>query len=126
MYIVVHCLSNKLILIFVFKSTLCFLCRERLNEIITTKQSTRYFLMSRIYPPIHSNLIRLSQKNQNNEQIIEKEINGELGIFSGLISQNGRILYERIGGSLYRSKPATNIEGGIASGQGCIDSILLI
>jgi hypothetical protein len=81
--------------------------------------------MSRIYSPIHSSLIRLSQVN-NNELISEKQINGELGIFGSLISQNGTIIYERIGGSLLRSKSATNIEGGIASGQGYIDSILLV
>jgi len=83
--------------------------------------------MSRIYSPIHSSLIRLSQVNNNNNELIsEKQINGELGIFGSLISQNGTIIYERIGGSLLRSKSATNIEGGIASGQGCIDSVLLV
>jgi len=102
--------------------------RERIDQIITNKQSNRYFLMSRIYSPIHSSLIRLSQvnNNNNNELISEKQINGELGIFGSLISQNGTIIYERIGGSLLRSKSATNIEGGIASGQGCIDSVLLV
>jgi hypothetical protein len=115
----------KYILIFFFL-ILLFLDRERLNQIILDQQSNRYFLMSRIYPPIHSSLIRLSQANNNNEIISEKQINGELGIFGSLISQNGIIIYERIGGSLLRSKLAINIEGGIASGQGCIDSVLLV
>lgn len=126
MSIVVLCLSKKKIFL-----NLCFLIilsryRERLDEIITNKQSKRYFLMSRIHPPIYSSLIRLSQTNDNKEQIIEKQTTGELGIFGGIISQNGRIIYERVGGSLFRSKSATSIEGGIASGQGCIDSILFI
>lgn len=82
--------------------------------------------MSRVYPPIISTLIRLSTSNENNEIILEKQINGELGIFGSLISQNGTVVYQRIGGSLLRSKPVKNIEGGIASGQGCIDSLLLI
>jgi len=82
--------------------------------------------MSRIYPPIHSSLIRLSQTNNRKEIICKQNISSELGIFSGLISQNGTIIYERVGGSLLRSKLAKNIEGGIASGQGCIDSILLV
>jgi hypothetical protein len=76
--------------------------------------------MSRIYPPITSSLIRSS------ESIVEKQINSELGIFGSLISQNGTVLYERIGGSLLRSKPSINIEGGIATGQGYIDSIVFI
>jgi Na+-transporting NADH:ubiquinone oxidoreductase subunit NqrD len=82
--------------------------------------------MSRIYAPIHSSLIRLSQSDDNNEILTEKQINSELGIFGSLISKNGIVIYERIGGSLLRSKPVTNIEGGIATGQGYIDSILLI
>ena len=82
--------------------------------------------MSRIYPPIHSSLIRFSQTNNKNEIICKQDISSELGIFAGLISQNGNIIYERIGGSLLRSKSAKNIEGGIASGQGCIDSVLLV
>jgi hypothetical protein len=81
--------------------------------------------MSRIYSPIHSSLVRSSQSNTN-ELISEKQITGELGIFGSLISQNGTIIYERTGGSLFRSKPSTNIEGGIATGQGYIDSILLV
>lgn len=82
--------------------------------------------MSRIYAPIHSSLIRSSKANNNHEIIFEKQIIGELGIFGSLISQNGIVIYERIGGSLLRSKPVTNIEGGIASGQGCIDSIFFV
>jgi hypothetical protein len=100
--------------------------RERINQIIADKQSNRYFLMSRIYAPIHSSLIRLSRTINNNEMIVEKSINGELGIFGSLISQNGKIISERIGGSLLRSKPEESIEGGIATGQGYIDSILLV
>jgi hypothetical protein len=82
--------------------------------------------MSRVYPPINSSLIRLPKSDKNNELICEKQINSELGIFGSLISQNGTVLYERIGGSLLRSKPSGNIEGGIASGQGYIDSILFV
>jgi glutathione synthase len=82
--------------------------------------------MSRICSPIHSSLVRLSQTTNNNELISEKQITGELGIFGSLISQNESVIYERIGGSLFRSKPHTNIEGGIATGQGYIDSILLV
>ena len=82
--------------------------------------------MSRIYPPVHSSLIRLSQRNLQNEIFSKQQITSELGIFGSLITQNGMIISERIGGSLLRSKSATSIEGGIASGQGCIDSILLV
>ena len=82
--------------------------------------------MSRVYPPVNLSLIRSSKRNEQNEIIFEEQINGELGIFGGLISQNGTIIYERIGGSLLRSKPARNIEGGIASGQGYIDSVFLV
>ena len=127
MYIVVQCLSNKQFSLFIVLLIVFFTNSERINEIVVNKESTRYFLMSRIYPPIHSSLIRLSQTNNNNNELIcEKELIGELGIFGSLISQNGKIIYERVGGSLLRSKPSTNIEGGIASGQGYIDSILLV
>ncbi|CAF5179078.1 unnamed protein product, partial [Rotaria magnacalcarata] len=131
------------------------LLKEHINEIIMNKQSNRYFLMSRIYPPIYSSLIRSSRPNDNNEFISEKQISGELGVFGrslirssrpndnnefisekqisgelgvfgSLISRNGTVIFERIGGSLLRSKPAINVEGGIASGQGYIDSVFLV
>ncbi|CAF3553939.1 unnamed protein product [Rotaria sp. Silwood1] len=102
------------------------LLKEHIDKIIANKESNRYFLMSRIYPPINTSLIRSSRANDNNEFILEKQINGELGIFGSLISQNGTVIYERVGGSLLRSKPVTNIEGGIASGQGYIDSVFLV
>ncbi|CAF4238391.1 unnamed protein product [Rotaria socialis] len=102
------------------------LLKEHINEIIMNKQSNRYFLMSRIYPPIYSSLIRSARPNDNNEFISEKQINGELGVFGSLISRNGTVIFERIGGSLLRSKPAINVEGGIASGQGYIDSVFLV
>lgn len=79
--------------------------------------------MSRIYAPIHQSLIRSSKGNEN---IFEKQINSELGIFGSLISQNGMIVSERTGGYLLRSKPSINTEGGIASGQGYIDSIYFV
>ena len=100
-----------------------FLLRDQLDQLIANQQSTRYFLMSRVYAPTGVNLIRSSGLNAC---LSKQEINGELGIFGSIISQNGTILSERVGGSLLRSKPATNIEGGIASGQGCIDSVLLV
>lgn len=100
--------------------------REQIDKIILNGESNRYFLMTRIYPPNHMSLIRSPRPNDQNEFISEKQIHGELGIFGSLISQNGTVIYERIGGSLLRSKPATSIEGGIASGQGFIDSILLV
>lgn len=79
--------------------------------------------MSRIYSPNHRNLVRPSRSNG---VLIEEELNSELGIFGSLISENGKLIYERTGGSLLRSKPMRNIEGGIASGRGFIDSILLV
>lgn len=100
--------------------------REYLDQTTANHQSNRYFLMSRIYSPIHTSLIRSPRPDENHQLICEKQINGELGIFGSLISQNGTVIYERIGGSLLRSKPATNTEGGIASGQGYIDSVLLV
>ncbi|CAF5144139.1 unnamed protein product, partial [Rotaria magnacalcarata] len=63
------------------------LLKEHINEIIMNKQSNRYFLMSRIYPPIYSSLIRSSRPNDNNEFISEKQISGELGVFGSLISR---------------------------------------
>lgn len=96
--------------------------REQLDRIVADRQANRYFLMSRIHAPTHFNWIYSSGLNAC---VSKREINGELGIFGSLISQNGTLLSERVGGSLLRSKPAINIEGGIASGQGCIDSVLL-
>jgi Na+-transporting NADH:ubiquinone oxidoreductase subunit NqrD len=82
--------------------------------------------MSRIHAPVRSSLIRLSRAAENDENIVERQISSELGIFGSLISRNGTVVYERTGGCLLRSKPAANIEGGIASGQGYIDSIYLV
>ncbi|CAF0935091.1 unnamed protein product [Adineta ricciae] len=94
--------------------------KERLNEIVEKNDSKRYFLMSRISPPIRPSLIC------SKGSIIERQINSELGIFGSLITQNGKLVSERSGGYLLRSKPSSNIEGGIASGQGYIDSIYLV
>lgn len=115
------------LLVHFFVVILSFNNRERIREIVDNKESSRYFLMSRIYPPVHNNFVRLSQTNPiTNELICEKQLISELGIFGSLISQNGKVVYERVGGSLLRSKPWTSIEGGIASGQGYIDSVLLV
>lgn len=82
--------------------------------------------MSRIYAPVHSSLVRLPRSTDNGEHICERRINSELGIFGSLISRNSTLIGERTGGSLLRSKPAANVEGGVASGQGYIDSVYLI
>lgn len=79
--------------------------------------------MSRINCASHRNLVRPSRSI---DSLDEEEINSELGIFGSVISNNGKIIFERTGGSLLRSKPVRNIEGGIASGKGFIDSILLV
>ena len=101
--------------------------RERIDQIIAAQESNRYFLMSRVYAPTSSTLIRLSRpRDQTDGLIVDAQINGELGIFGSLISKDGAIVSERTAGSLLRSKSAMSIEGGIASGQGCIDSVLLV
>lgn len=97
--------------------------RSTIDQIIANEQSNRYFLMSRINCPSHRNLVRPARLI---DSLNEEELNSELGIFGSVISENGKIIFERIGGSLLRSKPVTNIEGGIASGKGFIDSILLV
>lgn len=80
--------------------------------------------MSRVDSRIYSNFIfSLGQKN---ERLRKEEMNCELGVFGSLICVDGSIRSERLGGSLLRSKPSRNVEGGIASGQGAIDSILFI
>jgi hypothetical protein len=101
----------------------CCFSRERLDEIIAGQQASRYFLMSRVYAPSYSRLIRT---NGNDSRLIRQDMTGELGMFGSVISQQGRIVSERIGGCLLRSKPTRCVEGGIASGQGCIDSIVLV
>ena len=79
--------------------------------------------MSRIYAPTTISLLRSSDLHQ---PLSTKETNGELGMFGSLISRNGQMISERLGGSLYRSKDARSVEGGIATGQGWIDSVLLM
>ena len=101
--------------------------RERIDQIVAAKESNRYFLMSRVYAPSSSTLMRLSRPHvQTGELLIDAQINSELGIFGSLISKGGVIVSERTAGSLLRSKSAMSMEGGIASGLGCIDSVLLV
>jgi len=98
--------------------------KEQINRTIVNEEENRYFLMSRVDSRIHSNFIfSLGQKN---ERLRKEEMNCELGVFGSLICVDGSIRSERLGGSLLRSKPSRNVEGGIASGQGAIDSILFI
>lgn len=79
--------------------------------------------MSRVNSRTHWNFVRSATSNV---RLQREEINGELGMFGSLIIVNNSIRSERLGGSLLRSKPSRNIEGGIASGQGYIDSVLLV
>ena len=97
--------------------------RKQIDRIVANEEGNRYFLMSRVNSQTQMNFVRSAGPNA---RLTKEEINSELGIFGSLISVDGSIRSERLGGSLLRSKPAKNIEGGIASGQGYIDSVLLV
>lgn len=49
----------------------------------------------------------------------------EFSIYSGIVSEGGRVVREELGGALVRTKTASCDEGGIASGFSVVSSLYL-
>ncbi len=83
-------------------------------------QLSSYILMDIIKP--------VSQKNilVKDGQIVECEVLNELGIYGTFLKNKSEMELNRASGYLLRTKSEGTLEGGVASGFSCLDSLDLI
>ena len=79
-----------------------------------------YVLMQRIAPPIHRAVLLRDGAAR------EADTLSELGVYSVLVRQGGRIVLSQGAGHLVRTKTAESDEGGVAAGYGVLDSPILV
>jgi len=96
--------------------------RETLSRIGSSPHREAYILMDRIRAPIQRNYL-LRPTGEGAEL---KDTISELGIFGALLSTPDKIFLNTACGHTLRSKVASNNEGGISSGNGALDSVLLV
>jgi len=98
---------------------------ETLNAIGSTPEREAYILMERIRAPVQRNyLVRPTSGEQQWAELTD--VISELGIFGALLGSPEEILLNTSCGHMLRSKLASNNEGGVASGNGALDSVLLV
>lgn len=82
-----------------------------------------WILMDRIFPPITKGyMIRPGDEVPPNLL----DLVSELGIFGAIMGDSKKILFNYQSGHMLRSKLSTENEGGVAAGQGALDSPFLI
>jgi hypothetical protein len=79
-----------------------------------------FILMQRVHPTPFEGCVLQEQQTHCVDLV------SELGVFSSYVRQGDDVLLNEYAGYLVRSKDAHNAEGGIASGNGVIDSIVLM
>lgn len=98
---------------------------ETLKAIGSSHEREAYILMERIRAPVQRNyLVRPTSGEQQWAELTD--VISELGIFGALLGSPDKILLNTTCGHMLRSKLATNNEGGVASGNGALDSVLLV
>lgn len=87
---------------------------------LSAKDRNAYILMDLIRsPPLMNSMVRAGI-------ITEGEVVSELGIYGIYLSDDKKVVSNKIGGHLLRTKAITTKEGGVAAGFAVIDSPLLI
>ncbi|EEB12574.1 glutathione synthetase, putative [Pediculus humanus corporis] len=101
--------------------------KEVKDKILSMKNSEErmgWILMDRIFPPVQATyIIRPGTPVKHDET---QDIVSELGIFGCIIGDKDKIYVNRQVGHMFRTKPCTANEGGVAGGVGCLDSPFLI
>ena len=79
-----------------------------------------FILMQRILPPSHQTLAIRAGK------VIKLETLSELGIYGSYLRVGDKVVVNKRGGHLLRTKAATSDEGGVAAGYAVLDSPRLV
>ncbi|KAF2344394.1 Glutathione synthase substrate-binding eukaryotic [Trinorchestia longiramus] len=80
-----------------------------------------YILMERIKAPVQQNYLVRPHSEPELASVMS-----ELGIFGAVMGTASHVTLNRTCGHMLRSKLASNNEGGVASGNGALDSVLLV
>lgn len=94
---------------------------DKLKELCCQQEQAAYILMERIIPPETKNIIIRPGKEPEETSVVS-----ELGIYGVVLGSKDKIIINKEGGHLLRTKVATSNEGGVARGFGCLDSPFLI
>ncbi|KAL3081936.1 hypothetical protein niasHS_011561 [Heterodera schachtii] len=89
---------------------------------LSLEERGAFILMKKINPVVAKNfMVRPFEKPH------QEEVNSEMGIYGSLIGDQstGKVLVNSVNGHLVRSKAASQNHGGVCSGGGVIDSVLL-
>eukprot|EP00127_Corallochytrium_limacisporum_P000834 Clim_evm10s26 gene=Clim_evmTU10s26 len=86
----------------------------------TLEERSQYILMDRIVPRATKNII------VRNFKAVEVDVIGELGVYGMYLGGGGEVLLNEGGGSLLRSKSASDKDGGVAAGVAVLDSPYLV
>lgn len=95
--------------------------RLTLERISQSTEREAFILMDRIRAPVQTNYLVRPQKD-----VVLSSVISELGIFGALLGTPTEIFLNKTCGHMLRSKLSTNNEGGVASGNGALDSVLLV
>ncbi|XP_076061731.1 glutathione synthetase-like isoform X2 [Oratosquilla oratoria] len=94
--------------------------RTVLKRVQHSSEREAYILMDRIRPPILSNYVV-----RPHEPVKLIDVVSELGIFGVIIGTKDKIMVNKNAGHMLRTKMSTVNEGGVAAGQGGLDSVYL-
>ncbi|KAL0270491.1 UNVERIFIED_CONTAM: hypothetical protein PYX00_007888 [Menopon gallinae] len=98
--------------------------KRKMEEMINSQERSAWILMARIIPPVQdSYIIRPGVEAKYNEL---QQVVSELGIFGVIIGDSKEIHVNRQVGHMLRTKLSTANEGGVAAGDGCLDSPFLV
>jgi glutathione synthase len=95
---------------------------DKLNQ-MRPDEYDAWALMQRLYP--HEREMP-TVAIRDNEQTLVKDLVSEIGLFSAYFQGEPVTQFNGYAGYLIRSKPASENEGGIHSGKGILDSLMLI
>lgn len=89
-------------------------------EGMSAEERSAYVLMERIRPVVTKNVI------VRGGEAAEGEIVSEFGVFGGFVRDGDDVLLNEAGGTLLRSKLASQDDGGVAAGVAVLDSPCLV
>lgn len=95
---------------------------DKLNQ-LTPKEYDAWVIMQRLFPHERETPTIAIREN---EQTVVEDLVSEIGLFSAYYQGKPVTQFNGYVGYLIRSKPASENEGGIHSGKGILDSLMLI
>ncbi|KAK6634280.1 hypothetical protein RUM44_004891 [Polyplax serrata] len=98
--------------------------RDKVIEMRNSEERMGWILMDRIFPPVQASYIIRPGTECKFDHL--QDIVSELGIFGCIIGDKDKVYINRQAGHMFRTKPSTANEGGVAGGVGCLDSPFLV